>query len=280
MWTQADFNLSCRAEAALFGDRGRHERAFRKLLAALDSRHAIGLPPSFFGYAADGKPDPAGYTAIGMGRTKNGLRILATGAAASQVLQDRIGAIHAALMITAETIIPLNMRSGAHEANFLPFERGCYIHNLAVGKISSTCFWSQIAEKVKAGSTWEAEASRAIQRSVGDGLFQQARMLLEQGDDVHGNVEPMFSPLIEGEATFLSTIKAFQERLCVRLHKVHGHTYAKVGDGGAARLVLKGVEVTMKGHFTGAWSIGRLKIEARGQLLEAQRVWQTQELAA
>jgi len=279
MWHRLDFKLGPQAEDHLFKGRLRSEIAFRKLLAALDTKYGIGLPPQFFGYGAEGRPDPKAEITIGMGCTPGGLCIVATGSAASQLLRDRAGAVNAALMHEAHALIPMVNRGGEHEANFLPFERRFFISNLAVGKQGSSSFWARAASAVKSGSTWMNEADRKIPYAISRGLFRQCVFLCREGDDLEGNVGPVLSKSLVDGAPWLDTGAEFGRLLDVKLHAVGGHTFAKL-DENRTRLVLRNVEFTMRGDFTGPWFVGRLKIEGQGLLVPSSRAWIAEQKAA
>lgn len=279
MWRQIDFNVNPEAEKRLFGVAGRSERAFRKTLAALNTKHKIGLPPEFFGYGDDGQANPAGDTTIGIGYTHRGLRLVATGSTACELLGDRAGAIHAALMLEAGTILPISDRTGEHTANFLPFERPFFIQSLMVGKKTSDNFWFQAAKAVQAGSSWLKEADRKIPNVIGRSLMRQAVLLINDGDDLEGNVGTHLAPSLVGKRHWNETGAEFGQRLGIKLHAVGGHTYVRHGPVGS-RLVLKNVELSMRAEFGGPWFVGRLKIEGRGQLIPASGVWIEQAEAA
>jgi hypothetical protein len=267
MWCELSFKLSPEVETALFKESGRSPRGFRKLLAALDTRHSIGLPPRFFGYGEDGKADPKGDTVIGMGYTASGLRIVATGSTACDLLSDRAGAIHAALMTEAQAFIPLLRTEGEHGMEFLPFARKYVIPSLAVGKGTKDNFWYQASDAVKAGSSWLAEADRKIPTTISRGLMRHAMTLLMDNDDIDGPVEDLLGKSMRGERAWFETGQEFQKRLNIKLTAVTGHTFVQAG-GISGRLCLKGVEFTMNAALMGPWFVGRLKIEAAGQLLQ------------
>jgi len=279
MWHRLDFKLTTEAQANLFKGAKRSEKAFRKLLAALDTQYQIGLPPAFFGYGANGQPDSRSEITIGMGCTPNGLSIAATGSTASALLLDRAGAINAALMHAAQALIPMSNRGGEHEANFLPFARRYFISNLAVGNQKSSSFWARAATAVRNGSNWAQEADRKIPMAISRGLLRQAVLLAREGDDMEGNVGQLLAKSLVDGVHWKETGNEFGKRLNVQIHSVGGHTYAKL-DENRTRLVLKNIEFSMNGQFEGPWYVGRLKIEGQGLLVPAARQWVQQASAA
>lgn len=279
MWNEINFNLSKPAEQQLFGSAGRSERGFRKLLAALDTQYRIGLPPAFFGYTSEGIPDPKGNTTIGMGYTHHGLKIVATGSTACKMLADRSGAIHAALMMAAQTIIPMHQRSGEHSAWFQPFERPFYVKSLGVGNGNRENFWTIAAKRVNEGSSWLSEAERKIPNVMGRSLMRQAVLLINDGDELEGNVSELLAKSTIGGRHWNETGTEFGQRLAIKLRSVGGYTFMPAG-GSRGGLVLKDVEFTMCGAFEGPWFLGRLKIEARGQLTPATGAWTRMSVAA
>ena len=279
MWSEMNFTLSPAAELQLFGEQGRSERAFRKLLAALDTKYAIGLPSAFFTYTEDGKPDASGDTTIGMGYTHNGLRVVATGSTACGMLDAFGGNIHYALIREANTMIPMHHRSGEHTASFTPFARPYFLKSLTLGKTHPQSFWYQAAKAVDEGSTWLKEADRKLPRTIGRGLMRQSRLLIDDGDDLEGNISSLLAPSIAGERHWNETGTEFGQRLKVQVHAVGGHTFVRVGERGL-RLTLKKLEFSMCGEFTGPWFIGRQKNEAGCQLTPASGAWVSMKEAA
>lgn len=271
MWHQLDFRLSAEAESRLFKGKPRSPMAFRKLLAAMSTRHQIGLPSQFFGYGEDGKPDSKAQITFSMGWSPNGLFILAIGSAAAEVLINRAGAINAAMMHEAQALIPMNSRNGDHEAHLLPFPRRYFINNLAVGKQARDSFWMRASDAVQAGSTWEAQAGRKIATTISRGLMRQAVTLVREGDDLDGSLSAVLAGSIAGDRAWFETGQELQKRLNVTLHRVGGHTYVK--DEHRSRLVLKSLEFTMQAELGGPWLVGRLKIEGQGILRLSCREW-------
>ncbi len=283
MWHRLDFKLSPEAEKRLFRGEQRSEVAFRKLLASLDTQHQMGLPPTFFGYGANGQPDPQAEITIGMGYTPGGLSIVAIGSSASELLSSRAGAINAGLMHGAQALIPMVSRGGKHEANFLPFDRRFFIHNLAVGNQRSSSFWARAATAVRGGSSWMVEADRKIPFAISRGLLRQAVYLAREGDDLEGNVGPLLAKSLvkdqDNGQSWKETGAEFGRLLNVKLHSVETHTFAKL-DEHRTRLVLKNVEFTMRGDFSGPWYVGRLKIQGQGLILPSSRPWAAEAVAA
>lgn len=271
MWCRLDFLLSADAEKNLFRGASRSQVLFRKTLAALDTQYRIGLPPEFFGYGSDGKPDSRTEITTSIGTTANGLSITAIGAQACSVLRDRSGAINAALMHAAQALVPMHCREGEHTANFIPVTQRFYIANLAVGKSKADTFWVRAADAVKTGSSWMAEADRKIQHAISRGLMRQAVFLVRQGDDLDGNVEQLLAQSESDGKHWRDTGHTFGERLKVKLLGVGGHTFASLGEHRGHRLVLRGVEFTMQGDFHGPWYVGRLKIESQGLIIPSNK---------
>lgn len=266
MWSELSFKLTEDVEKSLFHGQRRSSRGFRKLLAALSTQQSIGLPPLFFGYGDDGKPDSKGDTVIGMGWTSTGMRILATGPTACELLALKGGAIHAALMTAAEAFIPIHRQDGAHGMDFLPFARRYVIPSLAVGNSEKGSFWYRTADAVKEGSSWLIQADRKIPTTISRGLMRYAMTLLRDDDDIDGPLEELLGQSMSGERPWFDTGQEFQKRLNVQLHSVASHTFVQAGNING-RLCLKGVEFSMNADLMGPWMVGRLKIEAAGQLL-------------
>lgn len=272
MWHRLDFLIPPEAEGRLFGDKPRSQRGFRKLLAAASTKYGIGLPPHFFGYGPDGRPDPKAEISISMGWAPRGLFLLGIGQESSRLLLDRSGAINAALMHEAQALIPMSSRSGEHDANFLPFERRFYIHNLGLGKVSADTFWMRAAKAVQEGSTWLREADRKLSQAVSRGLLHQALYLIDQGDDLEGSMAALLSYARSGERTLSQVLLEWQAALDVRIAAVASHTYDRL-DEHRTRLILKGVELTMRADLTGPWLVGRMKIEGEGLIRPSTRAW-------
>ena len=272
MWTQIDFSLTPKANESLFGGEPRTGRTFRKLLAELDTKHGIGLPSSFFGYGPDGLVDPGADITIVMGYTHGGLRLVGLGYAACKLINDRAGAINAALMHAANALIPMNVRGGEHGATLLPFARNYYLKSMAVGKSQKKCIWNDFADQVKAGAKWYEVADRMLPLFISRSLLRQAVLLIREGDDINGNVEPLLAKSEQGEVPWKDTGKTFGNRLGVKVHNVETHTFADLGDG-RHRLILKGVEFTMRAELEGPWFIGRLKMQGNGEIYPATGAW-------
>jgi hypothetical protein len=272
MWMELRFQVSAAAEARLWGGAPRTARVFRKTLAAISTKHAIGLPPLFFGYTDDAQADPSGDCVIGMGWTPAGLRIVATGQTACSLLAEKAGAIHAALMIEAQHILPLHSASGEHGATFLPYARPFFIQSLAVGSTVKDNFWFRAAQAVDSGSSWLHEADSKIALAISRSLMRQAFMLLDGGDEVEGNVAPLLAKSMLGAVPWSETGCAFGNKLSVKLHRVGGQTYVPAG-GAGHRLCLRDVEFTMQAQLGGPWFAGRLKNQAAGQVMASTRPW-------
>jgi len=278
VWTRLDFLVNEAATAALFRGQATAQ-GLRKLLARLDTEYRIGLPSTFFGYGEDGAPDSQAVITTSFGTTRNGLSITAIGAPACEVLSERSGALNAALMHAAQALIPMHVRSAEHTADFLPFARRYYIGRLAVGNANSQSFWSQAVDAIKAGSSWMEQAPRKIPQTIARGMFFQARHLCELGDELEGNMSAMLSRSFADGAPWGETKMAFYERLDVQLLSVAGHTYAPLHNR-PHRLLLKGVEFTMKAQLDGPWFVGRLKGESQGLLVPSFKAVQALEAAA
>lgn len=279
MWIAFDFELTAQAEYNLFGEAGRSERGFRKLLAALSTRHHIGLPPDFFGYTDEGVPNPKGEATIIMAYSRRGMRLVGIGTSACALLYEKIGAIHAAMMTHANCIIRLTERSGQHAADFTPIFRRYYLRSLMLGKAKAGSFWIRAADAVKAGSSWQAEADRMLPKMLGQHLLRQLVLLDRGGDGVEGNVTESLALALRGEESWQTAGQAFGRRLGIQVHSVAGHTFARVG-GGGVRVVLKDIEFTMKANFEGQWFLGRDRIEGSGELQPATREWVQAKAAA
>jgi hypothetical protein len=272
MWAEVNFKLSEQAEHALFGSAGRSPRAFRKMLAALDTKYGIELGPDFFGYAEDGGPKTSGEvdTTTGIGRTPNGLKIVTIGMKATARLHKKAPLIHSALINQAACMIPMSSRAGEHSANFLPFERRMVIRNLCVGHARPGDFWFATSEAVNKGATWVELADRKIPKFIGRALMRQAVLHANEGDDLEGNVANLLAQSITEGRHWRETGEEFGQRLGIKLLGVKGHTYIKIADVRPA-IILKDVEFSMRGEFTGPWLLGKLKIEAQGLLLKSTR---------
>jgi hypothetical protein len=278
MWTAFDFVLTAQAEHNLFAGTGRSERGFRKLLANLSTRHDIGLPPDFFGYTEEGEPNPKGEATIIMAYTRRGLRLVGIGHTACALLRDKIGSIHAAMMTHANSIIRVARRSGQHAVDLTPFAKPYYLKSLMLGKAKAGSFWIRAADAVKAGSSWETEVGRILPKMIGQHLLRQLVQLHREADGVDGNVMECLAQALHGEESWQDAGQAFGRRLGIQVHRVGGHTFAKVGAGGG-RVVLKDIEFTMKANFEGPWFLGRHRIEGNGELQAATGAW-TQARAA
>lgn len=272
MWIAFDFELTAQAEHNLFGEAGRSERGFRKLLAALSTRHHIGLPPDFFGYTDEGVPNPKGEATIIMAYSRRGVRLVGIGTSACALLYEKIGAIHAAMMTHANCIIRLTERSGQHAADFTPVAQPYYLKSLMLGSAKSGSFWIRAADAVKAGSSWPVEADRMLPKMIGQHLLRQIVLLQREGDNAEGNVTESLAPALCDKESWQTAGQAFGRRLGIRVHSVAGHTFAWVG-GGGGRVVLKEIEFTMKAKFDGPWFLGRDRIEGNGELMPATRQW-------
>lgn len=279
MWRELNLGISPEVEKTLFAEPGRSGRAFRKKLAALNTKYNIGLPSWAFGYGDDGKPLTDSDLSLAMSYTPGGLRLTAIGATSCQMLEDRSGAILAALMTEAQALIPMHLSDGEHKAEFLPFEKPYFINRLTLGKFTRDSFWFTAMKAVENGSSWLKEADRKLPLAISRGLMRQSVGILNEGDDLEGNIEPFLTPAISGTRPWLDTGREFGQRLGVKVKSVGAHTMARHGDV-AMRLVLKNVELTMRCDITGAWFVGRQKIEGSGLIRPATGAWTQQKEAA
>lgn len=276
MWSELIFDIPPDVEKRLFGENGKTRYGFRKTLAALNTKHNIGLPSWAFGYLEDGGHTANSDRTLAMGTTERGLRLAALGSTACQMLAERSGSIHAALMIEGGAIFRMFPRSGEHEASFLPFARHYAIPMLVLGKSTKDNFWIKALRAVEAGSSWKAEADRKLPNAIGRSLMRQAVGLINDGDDIEGNMGAFLAASIAGEKHWHETGTEFGQRLDIKIDSVGGHTLVKDADI-AYRVGLRNVQFTMRASLDGLWYLGRQKIEGRGLMVPATGMWSRQQ---
>jgi hypothetical protein len=270
MWTDVHFPLPNEAEVSLFGSGGRSPTLFRKSLAALNMRYSLGLPPEFFGYKALGLANDTGETTIGIGTFKNGLRLVAVGSQSCELLQDRAPLIHSALIRQTNELVAMNVRSGEHGFEILPYERSMVIRNLCVGHARSGDYWYGAAEKAQKGESWMHLGERKIPNYLIQCIMTQGRLLAQNGDDCPGGLEDYIIKAMPTKGSWSDSHSELKSRLAIKLHSVAGHTWVK-RDKASSLVVLKDVEFTIRANLSGPWFAGRMKIEARGEFLNATR---------
>lgn len=270
MWITVDFPLSSTAEDRLFGESGRSSKAFRKKLAAMSTAHGMGLPPQFFGYAADGAANDEGETAISIGVYARGLRLRAIGSSACELLQRVTPVIHSALIGACAELIPMHTSSGEHGLDFLPFARRMFIHDLCVGKSSPGNYWYAAAKSAREGRDWMDLGERKIPNYLVQSIMSQALLLDRDGDDVSGDLGALIGECGSIRGSWSPAHSKLKHLLQIKLLSVGGQSWLK-RDHGCSLVRLHDVEFSMHAKLTGPWFAGRMKIEGRGQIMESSR---------
>lgn len=270
MWTDIHMPLTPEAELRLFGAKGQNRTFLRKKLAALNDQRQIGLPPEFFGYRADGQANDRGETTTGIGTYAGGLRFVATGSRACELLQDKAPRIHSALINETNSLIPMHVRSGEHGLEFLPYERQMAIRSLCVGHARKGDYWYGAAESAHKGADWLGLLERKVPNYLTQCLMKQGVLLAQNGDDCPGGLEPLIIKALPIKSTWSEAHSELKAKLGIKLLSVAGHTWMK-RERGNALVVLKDVEFSIRANLIGPWFAGRMKIEARGELINATR---------
>lgn len=272
MWTDIHLPLKTEAEFRLFGPTGRNRTVFRKKLAALNTKYQLGLPPEFFGYSADGLTNDRGETTIGIGTYAAGLRLVAIGSMACELLQDKAPRIHSALINEANALIPLNVRSGEHAFELLPYERHMVIRSLCVGHARKGDYWYGAAEAAKNGESWLTLVDRKVPNYLTQCIVKQGVLLAQNGDDCHGGLEPYIIKALPAKGSWSEAHSELKTKLGIKLKSVAGSTWLK-RENGNALVVLRDVEFSIRANMIGPWFAGRMKIEARGEFVNATRTF-------
>lgn len=268
MWTNLHMPLSPEAERALFGEHGRTRTGFRKKLAAMDTRYGINLPPEFFGYGPDGKANDRGQTTIGIGTYRDGLRLVAIGSKACELLQDKGPKIHSALIDSANALVRMHVASGEHSLEFLPYERDMVIRDLCVGKAVKGNYWYGAAESVRDGASWMDLGDRKIPDYIVKSLMNQAMILARDGDDCDGGLDEIIGKHLPINVSWSPAHLELKNRLRIKLLSVGGQSWLK-REHGCSLVHLHDVKFSIRANLSGPWFAGRMKIEARGELLHA-----------
>lgn len=287
MWHEVVFAIPAGSPAAKATGLGpdtpfRHDR-LRKLIARLSTERSLGLPSWFFGYGetgTQGRPDGRGDTTVAFRSTASGVAITAIGPRACELLVEKTGAIHAALIGHAGALIAGYDRSGPHGASLTTRPMRFELGRVMLGSPRRDSWWNRTAQDIRDGKgDWVSLAQEQICWAIVRGLMRQTWMLLQQGDDVdnartHPHAVPM-AKLIEramraqdrGERPWAELGPALFERLAVHVDHVGGHTYQAWPQAhGNGCLVLKEVGLSMNLALEGPWWIGGAKAIAKGDL--------------
>lgn len=268
MWTDIYMPLTAEAELRLFGPRGQNRTFLRKKLAALNTQYRIGLPHEFFGYRADGQANDQGETTIGIGTYAGGLRFVAIGSQASELLQEKAPRIHSALINETNSLIPMHVRSGEHGLEFVPYERRMAIRSLCVGHARKGNYWYGAAEAAQKGAAWLDLVDRKVPDYLIKCIMKQGVILAQNGDDCIGGLEPLIIKALPVKGSWSEAHSELKAKLGIKLLSVAGHTWMK-REKGSALVVLRDVEFTVRANLVGPWFAGRMKIEGRGELINA-----------
>ncbi len=270
MWTDIHLPLTNEAESKLFGPRGRDRTVFRKKLAALNTQYKLGLPPEFFGYRADGQANDRGETTLGIGTYAAGLRLVAIGSQACELLQDKAPKIHSALISEANALIPLHVRNGEHGCELLPYERRMVIRSLCVGHARKGDYWSGAAEAAQKGESWMTLVDRKVPNYLTQCIVKQGVILAQNGDDCPGGLENFIIKALPAKGTWSEAHSELKAKLGIKLLSVAGHKWLK-RENGNSLVVLQDVEFSIRANLIGPWFAGRMKIEARGEFIHSTR---------
>lgn len=275
MYRQMDIQVPTFTETSPFHGARPTGRDLRKVLAKLNTEHQLGLPGWFFGYGPDGKPDNSAQPRITMGNNSQGsLRIVAIGSEASDLLLEKCGPIQAAMIRACDTLVHANMRSGPHILDASAgngFAKTDYwMHRVVVGKTHYESFWWRSAHRVEAGGAWAEKDFALLSDIIADGIFEQARLQLQAGDELHGELgEWLENKLATEDAKTAQSL--FKKRLGVTVLGIKGHTAHRATGPQGVRVMLKDVEFTMAARLEGPWIVGRNRIEGFGTVQIARR---------
>jgi len=261
--------LSETAERKLFGGLPRSGTRFRKLLAAISTSSGLGLPPTFFGYGPDGRPNDRGETVIVIGANARGLRLTAIGTSACLLLQDHAGPIRSALMEIVQEPIRMFTASGEHDMAFLPFGRRMIIRDLCVGKNTPDNYWYGAAQAARGGRDWMDLGQRKIPNYLVQSLMNQALLLDEEGDEVGDAMGAIIGKCTQINGSWSLAHTELKNRLKIRLLSVGGQSWIK-RDHGCSLVRLHDVVFSIQAILKGPWFAGRMKIEGRGEFLDAR----------
>lgn len=280
MYRQMDIQVPGPDAKPVFHGSNPDGRDLRKVLAKLNTEYQIGLPPWFFGYAEDGNPDSSAQPRISMGKNAMGsLRIIALGGEASQMLLEKSGPIQAALIQASGTLVQASLRGGAHaiesSAGKGNAQAAHHLRRLVVGSTRHTSKWWTSAKRVESGGQWESSDLSMLEDMIAAGIFDQARALLEEGDEIGGELgEWLESKLAtDGPATALAL---FKQRIGLRALSIGGHTAVRHTGANGLRVMLKDVRISMTAKLEGPWIVGRNRIEGYGLVQSSRVVFPTQ----
>lgn len=275
MYRQMDIKVPKKGATPVFQGSNPNGRDLRKVLAKLNTDYEIGLPPWFFGYGEDGKPDSRARPRISMGDNDPGsLRIIALGAEASDLLLAKSGAIQVALIRACGTLVHASMRSGPHSIRVSPNDGRAptthTLHRLVVGKTKCTSNWWRAVKRIEAGGEWRESEFAMLGDLITTSIFEQARALLDEGDEVEGDLgEWLEGELAKDDAK--NVFSRFKTRLGLKVHSIGGHTATQSTGSQGLRVMLKNIDVTMVAKLDGPWIAGRNRIEGYGLIRASRR---------
>lgn len=278
MYRQMDIQLNPQVASKLFfGDRLTGMRV-RKLLSRLQTEYDLGLQPWFFGYGNDGKPDQRAPLRMSMaGAMGDTVRLVAFGPMACKLLAQKAAAIQVAFIREGGSVVPVNIRSGEHGIERVQGVRRYFVPRMVLGKTAPDSFWWRCAKQVEnQGAKWMEIAGEQLGHTIAEGIVTQCFDLLAAGDHIEGdhaevvaqNWQRLKSIEDLGERkkerrVVLDVIKAAMD---LRVTSVTGHSaYMATGPQGL-RVLLKNIEFTVSAQLTGAWMVGRNKIEGMGAI--------------
>ncbi len=286
MWRELTFAVPAGGFAArrMFpGDQQPNSREWRKLLASMNGRYGMGLPPEFFGangFQEDGSPLVGGASEARyvLRRTAGGVAIVALGASACAMLGQKAGLIHACLIRDCETMVPMTDRQGEHRISLSPWAKGYYIHELALGK-GGYGKWQQMAKDLQ-GRGWTEGAGKEVALALYSSLQRQCVFLLNEGDEIDDEdglpqlaVGSLLQTALSGEASWSQIGARFMSALDVQVRSIGRHTFVPWGPCSKHHLVLRGVEFTMRASIDGPLFLGRMRIEGKGMVVPATGSW-------
>lgn len=275
MYQQIVLNLGERARNLFPGGRP-DGRAFRKLIAALDTKYRMDIPSWFFGYQQDGQVASDHFPVISLGTTSNGsLCMKALGPQACELLVQKGWQIQAALMREAEEPIRAHDQSGEHTIDpVIGTPRRYFAHRIVIGKATPDSFWWRNA-KAQDGSEsgWSEQSMLHLSHVIGKAIYDQSAMLLRSGDSVGGEIGEWLESRLgtSNPATNHKLRYELKMRLGLKVVAIGGHTYIRSTGKSGLRVMLKDVEIEGRCDLGGPWLVGSNRIEGYGWLNKSSR---------
>ncbi|MFC7436045.1 hypothetical protein ACFQNJ_16135 [Hydrogenophaga bisanensis] len=271
MHMQLDIALGERLRS-LFPRGQPNETAFRKMVAALNTKYDVGLPSWIFGYADDQTVLSDRFPSVSFGLNRDSLRLSAIGQDACEVLTQRGYLLQAALIRELQCPVQVVDRSGEHALSYSRMPLRYYMRRLVVGKTRVDSYWWRSASTNN--GQWSENAKFRLAHLLGNALWEQACFLMDQGDELGGDIGEWLESMVGSEdpRTNWTLRSQFKLRLGIECVAVgDGHTAVRSTGTQGLRVMLRDVDFTAKADIQGLWWAGRGRIEGCGLLQRSRR---------